>query len=108
MRRLEVAVEILIAVKIEPFEEGVSLATCLPRFAWRRQASDELQGLVARGCTVAEAREITQPVARTSIKSWSEYSDLLPPSVRCAVAPRRKHRARVRTPATVGLEAAIG
>jgi predicted RNase H-like HicB family nuclease len=96
-RRLWVMAGILRAIKLEPLEEGGYLAT-----------SDELQGLVARGCTVAETMEITQSVARTSIKSWIEYSDLLPPSVRRAVAARRKHRARVRTPATVGLEAAIG
>jgi hypothetical protein len=58
----------LMAIKIEPLEEGSYLATCLPRFAWRRQASEELQGLVARGCTVAEAMEIAQNLAHKRMK----------------------------------------
>jgi hypothetical protein len=57
-------VAMLMAIKIKPLEEGGYLATCLPRFAWRRQANEELQGLVARGRTVAEAMEIAQDVAR--------------------------------------------
>ncbi len=48
--------EILIAIKIEPLEEGGYLAT-----------SRELQGLVAQGRTVAETMEIAQDVAR---KLW--------------------------------------
>ena len=45
--------EILMAIKIEPLEEGGYLAT-----------NDELPGLVALGRTVAEAMEIAQDVAR--------------------------------------------
>jgi len=39
-------VEILMATKLEPLEEGGSLASSLVRFVWRRQASEGLQGLV--------------------------------------------------------------
>lgn len=89
--------EILMAVKIKPLQEGGSLAT-----------SNELPGLVAQGRTVAGAMGRARDVARKLMESCIEYGDPLSPSVRRAVAPRRKRRARVRTPATVGLEAAIG
>jgi hypothetical protein len=47
--------EILMATKLEPLEEGGPLATSLPRFVWRRQASEGLQGLVARERRVCHA-----------------------------------------------------
>lgn len=47
VRRFPTMAEVLIAIKIEPLEEGGYLAT-----------SDELQGLVAQGRTVAETVEI--------------------------------------------------
>lgn len=45
--------ELAIQIQIEELPEGVFLAT-----------SDELQGLVAQGRTVAEALEIARDVAR--------------------------------------------
>jgi len=45
-RRLWVMVEILMATKLEPLEEGGSLASSLVRFVWRRQTSEGLKGLV--------------------------------------------------------------
>ena len=45
--------EYLVSIKIEKMEDGVYLAT-----------SDNLQGLVAQGRTIAETMEIAQDVAR--------------------------------------------
>lgn len=50
--------EYLVSIKIEKLEEGVYLAT-----------SDNLQGLVAQGRTIAETMEIAQDVARKLIES---------------------------------------
>ncbi len=86
--------EVLIAIKIEPLEEGGYLAT-----------SDELQGLVAQGRTVAETMEIAQDVARKLIESCIEHGDPLPLSVRRVTAPRRKQRATVKIPVVVEMEA---
>lgn len=58
--------EVLIAIKIEPLEEGGCLAT-----------SDELQGLVAQGRTVAATMERAQDVARKLIASRIEHGDPL-------------------------------
>ncbi|MDD4161602.1 MAG: type II toxin-antitoxin system HicB family antitoxin [Methanothrix sp.] len=59
--------EYLVFIKIEKLEEGVYLAT-----------SDNLQGLVAQGRTIAETMEIAQDVARKLIESYIEYGDPLP------------------------------
>lgn len=59
--------EYLVSIKIEKLEEGVYLAT-----------SDNLQGLVAQGRTIAETMEIAQDVARKLIESYIEYGDPLP------------------------------
>jgi len=59
--------EILIAIQIEPLEEGGYLAT-----------SEELHGLIAQGRTVAETMEIAQDVARKLIESHIEHGDPLP------------------------------
>ncbi len=56
--------EYLISVKIEELEEGGYLAT-----------SDDLQGLVAQGRTIAETMEIAQDVARKLIESYIEHGD---------------------------------
>jgi antitoxin HicB len=45
--------EYLVSIKIEKLEEGAYLAT-----------SDNLQGLVAQGRTIAETMEIVQDVAK--------------------------------------------
>jgi len=71
--------EVLIAIRIEPLEEGGYLAT-----------SEEIQGLVAQGRTVAETMEIAQDVARKLIDSCVEHGDRLPAKV--AGALRRPHR----------------
>ena len=62
--------EILLNIQIEPLEEGGYLAT-----------SEDLQGLVAQGRTVAETMEIAQDVARKLIESCLEHGDPLPPKV---------------------------
>ncbi len=59
--------EFLITIKIEPLEEGGYLAT-----------SDNIQGLVAQGRTIAETMEIAQDVAKKIIESSIELGDPLP------------------------------
>jgi predicted RNase H-like HicB family nuclease len=56
-----------ISIKIEELEEGGYLAT-----------SDDLQGLIAQGRTIAETIEIAQDVARKLIESYIEHGDPLP------------------------------
>ncbi len=82
--------ELLISIKIDPLKEGGYLAT-----------SDELQGLVAQGRTVAETMEIAQDVARRLIESCIEHDDPLPRSIQRALKPRRKQRAIVKIPVVV-------
>ena len=53
--------ELAIAIHIEKFPEGVYLAP-----------SDEIQGLVAQGRTVAETLEIARDVARKLIEARRE------------------------------------
>jgi predicted RNase H-like HicB family nuclease len=62
--------EIFVNIQIEPLEEGGYLAT-----------SQDLQGLIAQGRTVAETMEIAQDVARKLIESYVEHGDPLPPKV---------------------------
>jgi predicted RNase H-like HicB family nuclease len=50
--------EVLVSIKVEPLDEGGYLAT-----------SDELQGLIAQGRTVAETMEIAQDIAHRTIPS---------------------------------------
>ena len=59
--------ETLLSIKIERLEEGGYLAT-----------SDEIQGLVAQGRTIAETMEIAQDVARKIAESCIEHGDPLP------------------------------
>jgi len=54
-------VELAIRIHVEELPEGLFLAT-----------SDELQGLVAQGRTVAEALEIARDVARKLIEARRE------------------------------------
>jgi len=58
--------ELAIRVQIEELSEGVFLAT-----------SDELQGLVAQGRTVAETLEIARDVARKLIEARRERDGAL-------------------------------
>jgi antitoxin HicB len=86
--------EILLTIQIEPLEEGGYLAT-----------SDDLQGLVAQGRTVAETMEIAQDVARKLIESYLEHGDPLPPKVMTALKQRhRKTMAKI--PVGIALEVA--
>jgi len=62
--------EIFVNIQIEPLEEGGYLAT-----------SQDLQGLIAQGRTVAETMEIAQDVARKLIESYVEHSDPLPAKI---------------------------
>ncbi|MEN3001725.1 MAG: type II toxin-antitoxin system HicB family antitoxin [Armatimonadota bacterium] len=87
--------EILIEIRIEPLEEGGYLAT-----------SDELQGLIAQGRTVAETMEIAQDVARKLIESYIEHGDPLPPKLNAALK-RQQRKARVKIPVSVVMEALL-
>jgi predicted RNase H-like HicB family nuclease len=62
--------EYIVSIKIEKLDDGVYLAT-----------SDNLQGLVAQGRTIAETMEIAQDVARKLIESHIEYGDPLPEGI---------------------------
>ena len=62
--------EFLISVKIEALEEGGYLAT-----------SDDIQGLIAQGRTIAETMEIAQDVAKKIVESCIEHGDPLPPAL---------------------------
>jgi predicted RNase H-like HicB family nuclease len=62
--------EYLVSIKIEKLEEGGYLAT-----------SDNLQGLVAQGQTVAETMETAQDAARRLIESYIELGDPLPDDI---------------------------
>lgn len=71
--------EFLLTIQIELLEEGGYLAT-----------SEDLQGLIAEGRTVAEAMEIAQDVARRLIESCLEHGDPLPPKIDAAL--KRQYR----------------
>ena len=51
-------------IKIKPLDEGGYLAT-----------SEDIQGLIAQGRTIAETIEIAQDVAEKIIESCSEHGD---------------------------------
>lgn len=81
--------ELILSITIEPLEEGGYLAT-----------SDDLQGLIAQGRTVAETMEIAQDVARKLIESYVEHGDPLPEKI--AAMLRLPHK-RTITRIPVGL-----
>lgn len=56
----------MVSIKIEKLDEGAYIAT-----------SDDLQGLVAQGRTIAETLEIAQDVSRKLIESCIEHGDPL-------------------------------
>ena len=62
--------ELIVSIRFEPLAKGGYLAT-----------SDDLQGLIAQGRTMAETREIAQDVARKLIESYLERGDPLPPKI---------------------------
>ncbi|MCS6918376.1 MAG: type II toxin-antitoxin system HicB family antitoxin [Fimbriimonadales bacterium] len=84
--------EVLISIHLEPLEEGGYLAT-----------SDDLQGLVAQGRTVAETLEIAQDVARKIIESYIEHGDPLPDAVLAALQ-RQPTESRLLIPVGVAAE----
>ncbi len=63
--------EILCNVHIEKLSEGDYLAT-----------SNELPGLVAQGCTIAETLEIARDVARKLIESYQQREGNLPAKIK--------------------------
>lgn len=84
--------EILLTIQIEPLVEGGYLAT-----------SEDLQGLIAQGRTVAETMEIAQDVARKLIESYLEHGDALPPKLLAALKQRtRKTSAKIPVGISVG------
>jgi predicted RNase H-like HicB family nuclease len=70
--------EILLNIQIEPLAEGGYLAT-----------SEDLQGLIAQGRTVAETMEIAQDVARKLIESYIDHGDPLPAKIQTALTHRQ-------------------
>lgn len=78
--------EHLIAITIEPLEEGGYLAT-----------SAVLQGLVAQGRTIAETIEIAQDVARKIIESCIAHGDPLPKGL----ARTSSHKVKASIPVAV-------
>jgi predicted RNase H-like HicB family nuclease len=77
--------ELILSIPIEPLEEGGYLAT-----------SDDLQGLIAQGRTIAETIEIAQDVARRLIESYAEHGDPLPPKIAAAVGqPQRRTKTKI-------------
>jgi predicted RNase H-like HicB family nuclease len=62
--------EAIINIKIEKLEEGGYLAT-----------SEDIQGLIAQGRTIAETMEIAQDVARKLIESYIAHGDPLPKAI---------------------------
>jgi predicted RNase H-like HicB family nuclease len=77
--------ELILSITIEPLEEGGYLAT-----------SDDLQGLIAQGRTIAETMEIAQDVARRLIESYAEHGDPLPPKIAAAVGqPQRRTKTKI-------------
>jgi antitoxin HicB len=85
--------ELILSINIEPLEEGGYLAT-----------SDDLQGLVAQGRTMAEAMEIAQDVARKLIESYIEHGDPLPTKI-AALLTQPQRRTKVKIPVGIVPEA---
>jgi len=67
-RRANAVEEILVKIHIEALSEGGFLAT-----------SEEVQGLVAEGRTIAETMEIARDVVSKLVESCIEHGDALPP-----------------------------
>lgn len=86
--------ELILSISIEPLEEGGYLAT-----------SDELQGLIAQGRTMAETVEIAQDVARKLIESYLEHGDPLPPKI-AAILNQPQRRTKIKIPVGIAPAAA--
>lgn len=76
--------EQIIEITIEELEEGGYLAT-----------SEDIQGLIAQGRTIAETMEIAQDVARKLIESCIEYGDPLPFNVKNYIKGHLKETMRI-------------
>ena len=61
--------EVTVRLHVEPLDEGGYLAR-----------SPDVPGLVAEGCSVTEAAEIAQGLARKIAESCLEHGDPLPPA----------------------------
>jgi predicted RNase H-like HicB family nuclease len=81
--------EVLISINIEPLEEGGYLAT-----------SENLQGLIAQGRTIAETMEIAQDVAKKIIESCIEHGDPLPFEIKHA---KKQAKQEVKIPIAVSI-----
>ena len=81
--------EIIVSIEIEPLEEGGYLAT-----------SDDLQGLIAQGRTIAETMEIAQDVARKLVESYLKHGDPLPEKIASSLQSRQR-RTKVKIPVGV-------
>ena len=86
--------EFILSVNVEPLEEGGYLAT-----------SDDLQGLIAQGRTMAETLEIAQDVARKLIELYMEHGDPLPPKI-VAILSQPSRRTKIKIPVGIAPEAA--
>lgn len=84
--------EIIVSIHIEPLDEGGYLAT-----------SDELQGLIAQGRTIAETMEIAQDVARKLVESYIEHGDPLPQKIALSLQALQR-RTKIKIP--VGISSA--
>jgi len=81
--------EFLISLTIEALKEGGYLAT-----------SDDLQGLIAQGRTIAETMEIAQDVAKKIVESCIEHGDPLPFEVK---RPKKQVKQEVKIPIAVSI-----
>jgi predicted RNase H-like HicB family nuclease len=88
--------ELIVSISIEPLEEGDYLA-----------ASDDLQGLIAQGRTMAETLEIAQDVARKLIESYLKHGDPLPPKI-AAMLNQPQRGTRIRIPVAIALGTVAG
>ena len=79
----------MVHIQIEPLDEGGYLAT-----------SDDLEGLIVQGRTVAETMEIAQDVARKLIEAHLEHGDPLPQAISSALA-RKKEKVTAFIPVVV-------
>ena len=79
--------EYLVAISIEPLEEGGYLAT-----------SSVLPGLIAQGRTIAETLEIAEDVARKIIESCIEHNDPIPKEMLAKRTPPRKFETSIPVP----------
>lgn len=65
--------------------------------------SEDLQGLIAQGRTLAETIEIAQDVARKLIEAHIEHGDPLPPKIQSALR-RSAKSVKTRIPIGVSVE----